>query len=688
MPLPTDVGSSLHRRAEPAWMRHFVAALLACAALACGDSTTGPDGKAAAPTVLQPYAGDQQQATAGTALATPLVVEVLGAKGQPIGGATVTFAVTAGSGSVEPASAITNVSGQARTTFTLGPAAGAQTVTATVDGLKPITFTATANAGAATRIVATGDAQTGTAGDLLAGTITLRVVDALGNGIAGVALTAAPATGSGAFGFNAQATDANGNVTGLWRLGDRPGTHHVTVSPPQGSLITPLTLVATATAGLPDTVTAVGGDAQTAETGDQLATPVTVRVVDHLGNPVPKAAVTFTADLGGSAAPATVSTDTAGRASATWTLGTTAGAEHVVASVSGLGGTPRTRQFSASALAPSPATMWVLDHDVVDAEYSASADVIVTVSASPSRLNIINPASKTVQHVDLSQVPLTVSVDPAGTHAAVSHDGLISYVNLTTATVEHVYPITSVGGDIVLGGNGYVYVFPRSDQWVNIHCVNLSTGVETQGSYPGPYAGTVARLDPSGSYLYAATNNLTPTSLEKYDIRAGTPTTMYGPPSQYWGQYEPSGNLWISQDGTRITTRGAIVYRDSPVQSQDMTYVGSLAGMGTVQGAVQNTGSTRLYVIGSGSTPTWSLTPVTAPDVRAYDTQYLAYKGSVTLPRFKVPSGSGTISYASNGRFLFENTSGTRVYSIIQAPSGSGIAQSWAVATFNVSDLP
>lgn len=673
-------------RGTHARIARFAAALLACTAIACGDSTTGPDGSAATPKVLQSYSGDNQQGTAGATLAGSLVVEVLGTKGEPVGGATVTFAIASGGGTVSPTSSVTDASGLARTTLTLGSAAGMQSVTASVSGLPAVTFTVTATPGVATRITAVGDAQTGAAGELLPATITLRVVDLLGNGVAGVPLTAAPTSGSGALGFNAQTTDATGNVTALWRLGNKPGAQHVTVSPPQGSLIAPITLAATATAGLPDTVTAVVGDGQTSGAGDQLAVPVTVRVVDRFGNPVPTVPVSFAADAGGTVSSAAPTADSTGRASITWTLGATAGTQHVTATVAGLGGTPRTRQFSATALAPSPATIWTLDHDVVDAEYSASADVIITVSANPSRLNIIDPNGKTIQHVDLAKAPLSVSVDPTGTHAAVSHDALISYVNLATATVEHTYPLTSVGGDIVLAGNGYAYVFPRSDQWVKLHSVNIATGVETQSS--SPYAGATARLDPSGSYMYSATNNLTPSTIYKYDIRSGgTPTEMYGAP--YWGQYEPYGNLWISGDTTRLITRGGFVFRDSPTQSQDMTYLGSLSGATAVQAAVQNAGSTRLYVLGSTNLANpWGPTPVPAPDLRTYETQFLGLVGSVPLPRFKVPSGSGTVSYPSDGRFLFENAAGTRVYAIVQAPSGSGITQGWAVANFKVVDLP
>ncbi len=669
---------------------HALVAGAVLVATGCGDRPTAPDGTPTVPTVVQEFTGGQQQATVGTTLADPLVVEVLNKKGQPVGGVTVSFAVGAGGGTVSPAAATTNSNGLARTTFTLGATAGVQTVTATVATLPAVTFQAVAAAGAAAQIVvASGGAQTGAAGTALAAPVVLRVVDALGNGVAGVTVAPTPAAGSGTLTIAQPATNAAGEVSGAWQLGTAAGPQRVMVAVPANTAIPAVAVAATAVAGPPASVAHLAGNDQTGESGDQLATPLAVRVVDAHGNPVAGYDVGFAPTSGGgSMSPATAKTDSAGRASAVWTLGAAAGVQRAAATVAAQGASPAFG-FQATAVAPSPGSMWALDHGVVDAEYNAAAGTIVTVSAAPARLHVVDPLAKTVQSVDLPQLPLSVSVNPGGTHAAVSHDGYVSYVNLATRTVEKVHPIGTVGGDVVLAGNGRAYVFPRSDQWVAVHTVDMATGVETTDRGYGPYAGALAKLHPSGDFIYSASNNLSPSDFEKYDVRGGTAVRLYDSP--YHGDYSFAGNLWITGDGTRIVARSGNVFRSSPLQADDMRYAGALSGVATVQAAVQIAGGSRIYVLGTGGAPPSYYTPdpVAAPDVRAYDPQFLAYKGSARLPSFKVPAaGGGSTRVASEGRFLFENAAGTRLFALVRGAAGSGIAQDWAVAVFDTADLP
>jgi hypothetical protein len=85
-----------------------------------------------------------QTAQVGTAVATPPAVRVNDQTGQPVAGVAVTFAVTAGGGTLVGANATTNAQGIATvTSWTLGAVAGQNTVTATVAGLAPVTFNAT-----------------------------------------------------------------------------------------------------------------------------------------------------------------------------------------------------------------------------------------------------------------------------------------------------------------------------------------------------------------------------------------------------------------------------------------------------------------------------------------------------------------------------------------------------------------
>ena len=96
------------------------------------------------PSDIVKVSGDNQSGRPGARLANPLVVEVVDENDDPVSGVTVRFAVTAGGGSVSPASATTNNSGRAQTRLTLGDDPGENTVVASVSGLSDrVTFKAT-----------------------------------------------------------------------------------------------------------------------------------------------------------------------------------------------------------------------------------------------------------------------------------------------------------------------------------------------------------------------------------------------------------------------------------------------------------------------------------------------------------------------------------------------------------------
>ncbi len=123
-------------------------ALLVIAGGACGDSTSpkSPDPKpkpsptAASVSVL---AGDGQSIPAGEPAPVAPAVVVRDLQGKPFAGATVQFSVTAGGGTLEGATKVTDASGIARvTSWTVGTS-GAQSVTAVVGSLTPAAFEAT-----------------------------------------------------------------------------------------------------------------------------------------------------------------------------------------------------------------------------------------------------------------------------------------------------------------------------------------------------------------------------------------------------------------------------------------------------------------------------------------------------------------------------------------------------------------
>ncbi|MCC7001173.1 MAG: hypothetical protein IT357_03365 [Gemmatimonadaceae bacterium] len=105
--------------------------------------------------------GGGQTAPASTALADSIRVRVTDVFGFPVGGATVSFTVALGGGTVSPTSRVTDAAGFASTSWTLG-ANGTQQITAGVSGLNPVPVSATifAGGGSPTLFVGAGSVAT------------------------------------------------------------------------------------------------------------------------------------------------------------------------------------------------------------------------------------------------------------------------------------------------------------------------------------------------------------------------------------------------------------------------------------------------------------------------------------------------------------------------------------------------
>lgn len=203
----------------------------------------GLAGVVASPTVLGPgapanlayVAGNSQVAAAGTAPAILPRVRVTDAEGNPVAGASVTFEVIQGGGALTGPVATSGADGTASpTSWTLGPVVGLNTLSASLTGAPgtAFSFTATGIVGpAATLEVVEGNNQTATIGTAVAIVPGVKVVDAFGNPVPGVAVTFAPEAGSGTVTGGTATSNAAGiaRITG-WTLGFTPGTNRLTAS--------------------------------------------------------------------------------------------------------------------------------------------------------------------------------------------------------------------------------------------------------------------------------------------------------------------------------------------------------------------------------------------------------------------------------------------------------------------------
>ncbi len=109
--------------------------------LACNNSTQPPG----PPASVVKTGGDAQAGYFNTALPIPYSVTVLDANSRGVPGVSVDWAIVTGGGSLSSNPSTTNANGTASTTHTLSSAT-VYVVTATVSGLPPVTFTASATA--------------------------------------------------------------------------------------------------------------------------------------------------------------------------------------------------------------------------------------------------------------------------------------------------------------------------------------------------------------------------------------------------------------------------------------------------------------------------------------------------------------------------------------------------------------
>ena len=232
-------------------MRARLLSLIGCAVLfvGCGgggDSGQGPGGLAVARTGTE--SGNAQTGVVGTALASPLRV-VVTSDGAPQTGTTVVWSA-AGGGTVAPASAVTDASGIASGTWTLGHTAGAQVANATVTGAtgSPVAFSATGTAGpAAAMAIHGGNGQSGVSGSTFATPLEVAVTDEFGNGVAGVTVTWAVASGGGSVTPTTSVSNADGIASTTQTLPAAAGTVTVTATA-AGLTGSPQTFTSTATA--------------------------------------------------------------------------------------------------------------------------------------------------------------------------------------------------------------------------------------------------------------------------------------------------------------------------------------------------------------------------------------------------------------------------------------------------------
>ncbi len=366
-----------------------------------------------APSTLVIVAGNAQTAPAGSAVPIAPRVQLTDAIGNPVVGAAVTFAVTAGGGSVTGASTSTDAAGFAQVgSWTLGTTAGVNTLQVATAGVAPVNIVATGTPGApAALVIVSGNNQAAVVNTQLATPITVVVRDANTNPVPGVNVTFGITAGGGSLSGASAVTNGVGQATlGSWTLGVVAGVNTLNATSPG---VSSALFTATGIPGSAARIAFVTDSVPSAVVGTAITPPPAVLVSDLFGNAVTGAQVDWTVLTGGGiVAPAAVNTNAGGIASVTsWTLGTTVGVQSLRASVSGVG-TPKT--FLATALPGVAAT-------IIKVAGDAQSSPVGTAFTTAPRVRVTDAFGNGVPGVTVTFAPQAGTSTMTGT--SVQTDG-------------------------------------------------------------------------------------------------------------------------------------------------------------------------------------------------------------------------------------------------------------------------
>ena len=318
---------------------------------------------------------------------------------------------------------------------------------------------------------------------------------------------------------------------------------------------------------------------------------------------------------------------------------------------------------------------------VVDAEYSATLNRIVMIGAVPNQLHIYDPVTRVDTTVALPLAPISLSVAPSGLYAAVGFDALVAHVNLTNGTVEKLWPVAGVVGEVI-AANDYVHIDMGRYQ---VRSIAIGTG---QLSAALPFLEQRlkgGRLHPTRGRIYVTRDGTSPNDLEYVDVSTGP--VAGGGDSNYHGEFQICGGVLLSADGTKAYNACGSVMTLSTTPALDMRYLNVLPGVYTgrfaeppVQAMAESGVTGRLAVMGTW-TGAYNPTQILEDnEIRVYDTAMLAPNGRVRLTGFPVNGNT----FAAHGRWLFFDSTGQKLMVVKQADGASGLLNDFAVETFDL----
>ncbi len=486
---------------------------------ACGGGGTEPE-PIGAPATVAVSAGNGQTGMAGRTLLAPIAAKVSDANGRGVPNIPVTFAVTAGEGSIEPATSRTNGAGIATVSWRLGTIVGRPqqvlaTVLDTLTGalLDTAIFVATVTSGPPAMIFSTaGNGVAIAAGQTTPVPLRATVWDAHGNLASGATVSWTVVSGQATLAAATSSTNAQGEATNTLTPG--PSTGDILVRASVAGVSSPASFFVQVR---PPTVSPLGNSDFVIAIGQTTPVQLRVGVRDGLGTVLSGVTVTWTVVQGqGTLATPTSASNALGEATNTLTPAPSTGDIIVHASIAGAS-SPASFQIRPRNVSERAAFLRAGGFGIAR---TPAGELVVTLihAGQVERASLTDPSRSAVTTV--GGTPVVIAVDGAGqrAYAANMGTGVLSVIDVPSMTKIADVDIPGDAHSLAMSPRGdRVYVTNTSSSVFAVD-VGSRTIVSTTTTGAGPW-GIAFWTTASDSLMYVTARD--GGSITEVDMRTG-----------------------------------------------------------------------------------------------------------------------------------------------------------------------
>ena len=344
-----------------------------------------------------------------------------------------------------------------------------------------------------------------------------------------------------------------------------------------------------------------------------------------------------------------------------------------------------TIQVNVSKEATVPPLVSQIPGTVTDAEYNNVRGIMAICTKSPNSLIIINTSSEVSNTISLDNIPACVSISEDGHKAVIGYStAAVSYIDIDNHIISQDYTIDCVPFDIVLGDNGWCYITPSFDQWVDFRNLNLISGelvVIPSTGWSLMYEKTYIRKVPGKPYLVCTRSGVSPTGIIIYDITSGiaNETITY---------YHTSiGKFLISEDTTRLYGSYKDVYvlppYDAQFHSSSPAIIGQIDSEFNTICAIDECPAINSIFAAFSSYNYSSGVTETSPYIDQFSTTNLGRIREFNVsPVYVTENGINSV-YETGARYVFVNKEGSMLFAVKNLKESYN-KEYWTIETFHL----